>query len=197
VSPRARRVIRRVIAMVVVVDFLAALLQCQAAIISLSTIEQRVPTVDTSGAYALVLRWPKTLAKDDLDLYVRDPAGNIAWYAGLDAGQMHLEHDDLADADTGYGRKPNFERVVIRTAIPGEYTVNVDVYQNDGAHSEPASVELWRLNVQNGLLRTKNLTTGQTGDEQTAFRFTLDAAGNVTGYGSLPVSLVSLAKAGQ
>jgi len=31
---------------------------------------------------------------------------------------------------------------------------------------------------------------GNSGDEQTAFRFTLDGAGNVTGHNQLPVKLV-------
>lgn len=181
---------RRTIAMVVVVDFLSALLLMQAAIIARSTIEQRKPHPPTYDTYAVILTWPATSA-DDLDLYVEDPAGRIVYFAAKDAGVMHLEHDDLGSGASAYGKgQPHFERVVIRGLETGEFVANVHVYTKRVVGRTPATVELWRLEGRDARLVSRRLLMGAKGDEQTAFRFTLTADGGTTGLNRLPKSLV-------
>src|ERR1700745_4042648 len=82
------RALRYAVALVVVVDFLVAVVQMQQAIIERASFQK--PSVTTFGQYAVTMT-AKTA--DDIDLYVRDPQGDIAWYGSLQAGALSLAHD--------------------------------------------------------------------------------------------------------
>jgi hypothetical protein len=82
--------LRYAVALVVVVDFLVAVVQMQQAIIERASFQRS--SVTTFGQYAVTMT-AKT--PDDLDLYVRDPHGDIAWYGSLQAGPLSLEHDQI------------------------------------------------------------------------------------------------------
>lgn len=133
----------------------------------------------TEGVYAVVAEWPDT-SPNDVDLYIRDPAGNIAFFSSRDVGLMHLEHDDqgaISDqVQTILGQvkiEKNEERVVIRGIIPGEYTVNVHMYSKKDDAPTPVKIRLVRLKGGNADVIRKERTLARGGDEQTAFRFTL------------------------
>ncbi len=145
--------------------------------------------VVTPGAYAVVLQWPRS-SPNDLDLYVRDPAGDVVWFARPAVGPLQLEHDDLgAGTRTNYAVGPNYERTVLRTAVPGTYTAVVHVYCQRQAGTTPATVELWKLGTDLRPVSVRRLAMIGAGDEQTAFRWTLDQAGNVVSTDRLPVTL--------
>jgi hypothetical protein len=150
----------------------------------------RTARIATPGAYAIVLEWPRR-STNDLDLYVRDPAGNVAWFGQHDGGSLQLEHDDLgAGTGTSYGFGPNYERTVVRTTTPGVYAAVVHVYCQREAGPTPATVELWKLGAQQQRpVTARRLVMGRGGDEQTAFRWTLDQAGDVVATDRLPVTL--------
>ena len=184
---------RRTLAMIVVVDFLAALTLMQQAIIARSTIEKKPPAVQTFGQYAVTVTWPGN-RHDDIDTYVRDPAGGIVWYAATQVDAMQLEHDDLGTQGSGYGQgQQQEERVVIRQATPGEYVVNVHYYRANDSRPVPVSVALWDLRGNDRLILTRQVTLAQQGDERTVFRFTLNQRGEMTGSNRLPVSLLDKA----
>jgi hypothetical protein len=148
--------------------------------------------IDTLGQYALVITWPK--GDDDVDLYVRDPAGQIVYFANPDAGLMHLEHDDLGDYNDREGAVHvvgNGERVVLRGVLPGEYVVNVHAYGI--TKPVPVKVELYRLAGGDRRLRAGSVSLPATGAERTAFRFTLGPGGMVRGYSTLPRQMVDRA----
>ena len=174
---------------IMVVDFLAALVLLLFALMKLAVFTHQPSRIDTYGQYAVTITWPAD-RHDDVDTYVRDPAGNIVWYASPDAGEMHLEHDDLADQGSGYQGQANFERVVLRGYEPGEYVANVHLFQSRDGRPIPVTVELWRLRGNDQQLASRTVTLTREGDERTAFRFTLNAAGEVSGTNRLPVSLV-------
>src|SRR5579862_1717756 len=101
------------------IDFLSCLLVVFVAV----ALTSARPQVTTYGSYAVVMTWPSD--GNDVDLYVRDPAGNIAFFAKSQVGEMQLEHDDLGTSTTGYGKgKQNEERTIIRTATPGQWVVD-------------------------------------------------------------------------
>src|SRR6266498_1835167 len=58
------------------------------------------PTIDTLGYYAVTTMWPDG-SNDDVDLYVRDPVGDIVWFNSQDEGLMHLEADDRGTLASG------------------------------------------------------------------------------------------------
>lgn len=176
-----------------VFDYLLALL---GIFLILAIVEKPHATpmrIDTLGVLAVTASWPAG-SNDDVDLWVQDSQGNVAWFAQQDAGLMHLESDDLGTGISGTytttdGRKiitsANTERTVIKGAIPGEYTVNVHMYAKNDHGPTVVTIELWQLRGNDRVLRTVRVTLHRGGEEVTAFRFTLDAAGNASHFNTL------------
>ena len=167
------------------IDFLSCLLVVFVAV----ALTSKPPQVKTYGAYAVVMTWPK--AHDDVDLYVRDPQGSLAYFAQPQIAEMQLEHDDLGTAKTAYAHaNENEERTVIRTATPGQWIVNLYARHRRGAPI-PVSVSLWDLRSTDHTVYTDTRQLTRTGDERTMFRFTLDHNGGLAGISHVPISLVS------
>jgi hypothetical protein len=169
------------------IDFLSCLLVVFVAV----ALTSRPPQVKTYGAYAVVMTWPK--ADNDVDLYVRDPAGALAYFAQPQAGEMQLEHDDLGNAQTAYAHaNENEERTVIRTATPGQWIVNINLYARDrGRAPIRVAVSLWDLRSTDHLVYSDTRQLVHKGDERTMFRFTLGRNGTVAGISHVPISLIS------
>lgn len=178
--------------MIVVVDFLAAVVLIQQAIIARSTIEKRPPHIATFGSYAVTATWSKR-QHDDVDMYVRDPYGRVVWYQALAAGGMHLEHDDLGDLGSSYAGGTDFERVVIRETMAGEYVANVHMFRKRSSSPTEVTVELWSLRGADRMIASQVVTLRGDGDQQTAFRFVLDGSGGFRSRNRLPADLLSQA----
>jgi hypothetical protein len=187
--------VRRGISQIFVVDFLSALVLLLFALVKLADFDpkHRPPTIDTYGVYAVSVAWAPA-SNDDVDTYVQDPQGEIADFTNPNAGLMHLEHDDLGRANDSKGTvvvNHNGERVVLRGAIPGEYVVNVHMYAKNDPAPTRVEVGLYRLRGQDTLVTHRSVTLSRAREEQTAFRFTLNAAGDVTDKNELPKKLVN------
>src|SRR5687768_2109040 len=140
------------------VDFLMSNMAILLGIMMLSNVSQRQKQqakesagLRTEGKYAIVMEWPNK-SPDDVDLYVRDPAGNTAFFSARDIGLMHLDHDDQgtvsdkAQSANGEVRiELNEERVILRGVMTGEYVVNVHMYSKKGEGPTPVTVSLYRL----------------------------------------------------
>jgi hypothetical protein len=177
------RALRYAVALVVVVDFLVAVVQIQQAIIERASFA--TPSVTTFGQYAVTMTSKTT---DDLDLYVRDPRGDVAWYGSLQAGALSLEHDQIPGVTDP---KPDgvHELTVIREATQGEYVANVQVYRGSG----PAivTVQLWDLRgLHKRMVLSRDFSVRFSGQQATAFRWRLNAAGNLAGHSLLPADLL-------
>jgi hypothetical protein len=128
---------------------------------------------------------------------VQDPAGNIAWYRRREAGFLVLDRDDRGGANDFIvvnGKKipsPIREEIVtVRGIIPGEYTVNVSHFQALTHSPVVAKVKVQKLNPTAQVIHDDVVTVDHTGDEKTAVRFTLDAAGKVIDVNSRQKSLM-------
>lgn len=157
--------------------------------------------VNVQADYLITLTWPDA-NPDDMDLYVADPAGNIAWYRGLEAGFLSLERDDRGmfhDTLVINGKKVenhlNQETVTLRGIIPGEYTVNVYNFLNPSNVSVPVSVKVEKLNPTVKVIYYQSMNLNGVGDEKTAIRFTLDSEGNVSNLNDIQDSLVEAVRA--
>src|SRR5258708_8621931 len=49
--------------------------------------------IDSKAEFIITMDWPDN-HPDDLDLFVQDPAGNIAWYRHREAGFLTLHRDE-------------------------------------------------------------------------------------------------------
>lgn len=179
--------------LVAAIDLQATLLLIFAVLALLAVIQK--PTVPSNVQFAVTTSWPAG-SNDDVDLYVRDPQGNIVYFADPSVGLMNLEHDDLGTAVSGTQYLPNGqkvrvlyngERVDLRGFVPGEYTVNVHMYRKTDPGPTRVTVELWSADR---VLVHRAVVLRTTGQEETAFRFTLTPRGTVTGVNQVQARLV-------
>ena len=146
--------------------------------------------VEEKSDFIIVMTWDDD-SGDDIDLWVRDPLGNILSFRNRGVGLMHLDRDDLGlsnDKIKGPDGKViyiyrNKEVVSLRGYHAGTYLVNVHVYNKkpwkDGKqHRSNIHVELIKLNPYQEVAQAQFLAVGR-GQEFTAFHFTLDIDGKV------------------
>ncbi|HSD12367.1 MAG TPA: hypothetical protein VLC10_02300 [Patescibacteria group bacterium] len=157
----------------------------------------------TEGKYAIVMEWPDA-SPDDVDLYVQDPTGKVVYFSARDLGLMHLEHDDQGAVSdrtrTARGVvavEKNEERVILRGVMPGEYVVNVHMYDKRDPQPTPVTISLYRLRGEDAEIVKKERVLRRSGDEATAFRFTVKDDETVGEVNELDRSLVGGAKGAQ
>lgn len=152
--------------------------------------------IDSKAEFIITMDWPDS-HPDDLDLFVQDPLGNIAWYRHREAGFLTLDRDDRGGANDFIlvnGRKipsPIREEIVtLRGVVAGEYTVNVSHFQATTGQPVDATVKVQKLNPTAQVIFDDKVTLDHTGDEKTAVRFRLDAEGKVIDVQRRPKSLM-------
>jgi hypothetical protein len=161
-----------------------------------------------NAEFIITMTWPKD-SKDDIDLYLMDPAGNIAYFRDKDNGLMHLDRDDLGDkndqvsTDAGIiSFELNEEHLTIRGIVPGEYIVNAHWYSKatysfktaEGDTYKPndeipVTIKVEKLNPY-AIVYVDTKVFSKAGEEQTFVRFYVNAEGKVTKKNSLAKSLV-------
>ena len=99
--------------------------------------EEEQAKVDLDAQYVITVTWPDNVP-DDVDTWIEDPKGQVAWYRNRNAGLVHLDRDDrgmLNDTIMINGKRVanplNQEVVAIRGIVPGEYTVNLHYYETE------------------------------------------------------------------
>jgi hypothetical protein len=154
--------------------------------------------VDAKAEFLITLSWPEG-RREDVDLYVQDPAGEMVWFRSREAGLMHLDRDDLGERNDVIevaGRQVinplNQEIVSIRGILPGEYVVNLHLYRGDGAQPVPATLKIEKLNPRVEQVFFGPLALIEQGDERTAARFSIGSDGRVRDVNQLPKQLVPL-----
>jgi hypothetical protein len=152
--------------------------------------------IDSKAEFLITMDWPDN-HPDDLDLFVQDPLGNIAWYRHREAGFLTLDRDDRGGANDFIvvnGRKiasPIREEIVtVRGIVRGEYTVNVSHFQATTGEPVEATVKVQKLNPTAQVIFDDKVIVNHTGDEKTAVRFKLDAEGKVIDVQRRPKSLL-------
>ena len=164
------------------------------------TPEAKTGKIDTNAQYIIAMNWPDN-HPDDIDIYVEDPIGNIAWFHQREAGFMVLERDDRGGANDFIlvsGKKittPLREEIVsIRGHLPGEYTINVQHYLATGRQPVPVTVKVEKINPVLEIVYYDTTMLSQTGQEKTAVRFTVGADGSVSNINQRQKSLIELTR---
>ena len=152
--------------------------------------------IDSKAEFIITMDWPDS-HPDDLDLFVQDPIGNIAWYRHREAGFLTLDRDDRGGANDFIvvnGRKipsPIREEIVtVRGIVAGEYTVNISHFQATTGQPVPVMVKVQKLNPTAQVIFDDKVIVDHTGDEKTAVRFRLDTEGKVIDVQRRPKSLL-------
>src|SRR5215470_17094532 len=110
--------------------------------------ESKDGKIDSKAEFIITMDWPDN-HPDDFDLFVQDPAGNIAWYRRREAGFLTLDRDDRGGANDFIivnGKKivpPIREEIVtVRGILAGEYTVNISHFRANKRDQVDAHVKV-------------------------------------------------------
>jgi len=166
--------------------------------------EARSGKIESKAEFIMTMNWPDD-HPDDIDLYVEDPLGNIAWYHQREAGFLVLDRDDrgaMNDSIIVNGRKISSpirqEIVSIRVIVPGEYTVNVNYYVKYFANTPlvpvPVAVKVEKLNPTVEIIYADATILDRVGQEKTAVRFRVADDGSVTDVYHDEKSLIQLTR---
>ena len=175
------------------------------ALLAMNPTKSRAGDIPAKAEYILTVSWPDG-DPNDIDTWVRNPAGDVLWFRNREAGLMHLDRDDRGLANDTIvvdGRNVvnpiNQEVVTIRGIAAGEYVVNAHYYDSKDkdravAPGSGAAVDVTlsvvKVNPRAEVVYTGRVKLARPGDEQTLVRFSVRADGSVTGIGTLPAQLV-------
>jgi hypothetical protein len=160
--------------------------------------------IESKAEFVITMNWPDS-HPDDIDLYVEDPIGNIAWYHQREAGFLVLDRDDrgaMNDSVMVGGKKVSSpirqEVVSIRGIVPGEYTVNAHYYvkyfPNTPTDPVPVKVKVEKLNPTVEIIYADTTMLDHVGQERTAVRFKVAEDGSVSDVSHEEKSLIQLTR---
>lgn len=156
--------------------------------------------IDTKAEYLVTVTWPDGVP-DDVDVWVEDPTGALAWFRNRDAGLVHLDRDDrgmLNDVINVNGRELinplNQEVVTVRGVVPGEFIVNVHYFATETGNPVKVTVRVDRVNPTLEVAWYDTLTLEKKGDERTALRFRINEDGSIGGINQIPKTLAVVGK---
>lgn len=153
------------------------------------------PSVVQKAEYQVILTWDD-YSKDDIDLWIHKPNGEIVYFQSKNSGLVHLERDDLGtkndkayrDDGTEIITHNNREVVSIRGKVPGEYVVNTQFYSRQEKVRKPVEVKVELIRVNPYKIETvSRVVLEEEGAEKTMFRFTLDEEGKVKDINQIPM----------
>ena len=144
----------------------------------------KLGNVNMKAEYIITVDWKDSLP-DDIDLWVKDPNGEIVSYLKKDAGWLHLDRDDrgvVNDKIIIDGKEViypiNREVVTLRGIIPGEYIVNLYLYDHKSNSPVEAKIIIEKVNPSLRLVFVGDVILNNEDTELTITKFRLDSEGN-------------------
>ena len=97
--------------------------------------EQKQDGIKPKAEFVIKLSWDNANTSD-VDVWVRDPAGNVCFFREKEVGLMHLDRDDLGKQNDTIimpdGKEIIFpyneELLILRGIMEGEYVINVHLF---------------------------------------------------------------------
>lgn len=136
----------------------------------------------TPGALNVMITWPNDLDVD-IDLWMKDPTGEIIGYSHKEGTYFNLIRDDLGKVNDVSGI--NFELATSRVILPGNYVFNLHYYSNHGTEPEnkpvPVHLIITKRNEkgETSLVYEDNANVPTRGAQITVVRFVLGPDGYV------------------
>ena len=144
----------------------------------------KLGNVNLKAEYIITIEWKESLP-DDVDIWVKDPNGEIVSYLKKDAGWLHLDRDDrgvindkVSINGEEYTYPINREVVTLRGIIPGEYIVNLYLYDNKSNNPVDVKLIIEKVNPSLKLVYFNNITLMENDSEMTIARFNLNSSGD-------------------
>ena len=158
--------------------------------------------IESKAEFMIIMEWDDESIYD-IDLWMQDPLKNVAGFPNKEAGWLHLDRDDLGQANdiiTMFDgqtevMKQNREIMTIRGIVAGEYIVNTHFYS---AKATPYKVEATNVSITvikiNPFLEVHSgiVTLTGPGAEETAIRFKVNEDGDVVSKNKLQKKLAGM-----
>ncbi len=160
--------------------------------------KQDEPQIRTKAEFVITLTWDDR-NKDDVDLWIEDPNGQVMWYRDKEVGLMHLDRDDLGHINDiitlATGEQVVFpynqEIGTIRGCMPGEWIVNVHMYAKRTAEATNIVIKIEKLNPTVKTIVLKNIIIAKDKEEFTVLRMQMSDIGTILSTSDIPKSLVN------
>ena len=174
------------------------------ALLAMNPKASKAGDIPAKAEYIVTLSWPDN-DPNDIDTWVRNPAGEVVWFRKREAGLMVLDRDDRGESNDTIvvdGRRiaaPFRQEVVtIRGVVAGEYVVNAHYYEakevesRDPKIGQPVDVTVTvvKVNPRAEVVFQGQHRLGKRGDEATMVRFSVHGDGSVGGINTLAARLV-------
>jgi hypothetical protein len=180
------------------------------ALLAMNPIKSKAGDVPAKAEYIITLSWPDN-DPNDIDTWVRNPAGEVVWFRRREAGLMVLDRDDRGESNNSVvvnGRRVvspfRQEVVTIRGVVPGEYVVNAHYYESKAGESKEAettnnpkagqpvdvTLSVVKVNPRAEVVFNGQHRLNKRGDEATLVRFSVAGDGSVGSINTLPAKLV-------
>ena len=174
------------------------------ALLAMNPTKSKAGDVPAKAEYIITLSWPD-LDPNDIDTWVRNPAGEVVWFRNREAGLMHLDRDDRGESNSSIvvnGRRVvspfRQEVVTIRGIVPGEYVVNAHYYESKDVDTRnpksgqavDVTLSVVKVNPRAEVVFNGQHRLAKRGDEATLVRFSVSADGSVGSLNTLPAKLV-------
>ena len=174
------------------------------ALLAMNPTKSKAGDVPAKAEYIITLSWPD-YDPNDIDTWVRNPAGEVVWFRNREAGLMYLDRDDRGESNSSIvvnGRRVvspfRQEVVTIRGIVPGEYVVNAHYYDSKETDlsnpkaGQPVDVTLSvvKVNPRAEVVFNGQHRLSKRGEEATLVRFSVSTDGSVGSINTLPAKLV-------
>jgi hypothetical protein len=173
------------------------------ALLAMNPKTSKAGDVPAKAEYIITLGWPDG-DPNDIDMWVRNAAGEVVWFRNREAGLMHLDRDDRGLANDTIevdGRRIvnplNQEVVTLRGIAAGEYVVNAHYYEGKEQRAETGSgapvevsLSVVKVNPRAEVVFHGRHVLRNRGEEATLVRFSIRADGSAGNFNTLPAQLV-------
>lgn len=148
--------------------------------------ERDQANIKTKAEFVLTLTWDDA-STDDIDVWVQDPMGSIICYKKKEAGLMHLDRDDIGTSTDKITLpsgeiveyKHNQEIVTIRGFMPGEWVINIHMYNKRDKVPTGVEVRLLKLNPSVKEIFIQKYKMYKLWEELTVARIQMSANGKI------------------
>jgi len=155
--------------------------------------ERNEANIKTKAEFVLTLTWDDG-SKDDVDIWVEDPMGNLVYYKDKEKGITHLDRDDLGltnDKTVGpdgeiITYKHNQEIVTIRGFMAGEWVINIHMYNKRDPTPTNVEVKIIKLNPTAETVFVKKLVMEIYWEEITIARLRMSRTGKILSISETP-----------
>ncbi len=157
--------------------------------------------VDVRAHFIITTSWDKEI-NSDIDTWLQDSAKHLVFYRSKTDGLMDLDRDDtgnnndtiiLLNGDV-IKYSENRENIMIRGIVPGEYILNLHMFNSNGAKF-PIGAQVVLYDVKQGIeIKRETVIFKREGEEITAFRFTLSSDGKVSNINKLEKKFIGIVR---